>query len=463
MHKKHDSDLIPADTKLERTLRSLRKTKRAESATTTDERHDQTEEQKTAARSPPITDTMEDFWRPIIKEEYSATRQPTVDANNFELKPALITMVQQHQFTGHPTEDSNEHLVRCLRMANTVKLNGVRTEVIKLHLFPFSLRDIAATWYESLPYGYVDTWEELVEAYLGRFFPPSLTSERRREIIVFQQGEDESLYVAWEIFKRLLKRCPMHGIDLMTQMDIVYHALNDTSKGIIDASCCRAFKRKSAEEARDLIEDLAKCNMKAPSEFSRESSKGKGVMELSKMTTMEAKLDAIMHRIDKQERKMHTAHEIGAVERELMRKSVDMPTEEDFFGAEEVKYVNEQRSYHFKPNPNLPTHYNPTLRNHENFSYGGGALHVPRQGQHPQHGCPQPPRFQQQHQGYEGINDYQGQRRTQPFEEQMLQFMGDNNMLLQFHEHKLSDLEAFKSNSHMFQKNASASLKNLET
>ena len=184
-------------------------------------------------------------------------------------------------------------------MANTVKLNGVRPEVIKLHLFPFSLRDTAATWYESLPYGSVDTWEELVEAYLGRFFPPSLTSERMREIIVFQQGEDESLYIAWERFKRLLKRCPMHGIDLKTQMDIVYHALNDTSKGIIDASCCGAFKRKSAEEARDLIEDLAKCNMKAPSEFSRSIGRGRGIMELSKMTAMEAKLDAIMNRMDK--------------------------------------------------------------------------------------------------------------------------------------------------------------------
>ena len=104
-------------------------------------------------------------------------------------------------------------------------------------------------------------------------------------------------------------------------------------------------------------------------------------MELSKMTAMEAKLDAIMHRMDKQERKMHTAHEIGAVEREIMRRSADVPTEEDSYGAEEVKYVNEQRSYHFKPNPNLPTHYNPTLRNDENFSYGGGALRSPRQGQ----------------------------------------------------------------------------------
>ena len=83
---------------------------------------------------------------------------------------------------------------------------------------------------------------------------------------MFQQGEDESLYTAWERYKKLLKRCPMHSIDLKTQMD--YHSLNDTSKGIIDASCCGAFKRKSADEARDLIADLAKCNMKAPSESS---------------------------------------------------------------------------------------------------------------------------------------------------------------------------------------------------
>ena len=54
-----------------------------------DERHDQTEEQRTAARRPPITDTMEDFWRPIIQDEYSAIRQPTVDAYNFELKPVF--------------------------------------------------------------------------------------------------------------------------------------------------------------------------------------------------------------------------------------------------------------------------------------------------------------------------------------------------------------------------------------
>ena len=122
---------------------------------------------------------MEDFWRPIIQDEYSIVRQPAIATKNFELKPALITMVQHHQFIEHPNEDPNEHTRRFMRMENTVKLNGVRIEVIKLQLFPFLLRDVATTWFESLPIGSMNNWEELVEAYRSRFFSPTLTSKRR--------------------------------------------------------------------------------------------------------------------------------------------------------------------------------------------------------------------------------------------------------------------------------------------
>ena len=179
---------------------------------------------------------MEDFWRPIIKEEYSAVRQPPIEANNYELKPTLITVVQQNQFTRHHNEDLNEHLGRFLRMANTIKLNGVNPDVIKLQLFPFSLRDIVASWFESLSYGLVSNWEELVEAYLSRFFPHAFTSKRRGEIIAFKQKEDESLYNACERYKQLLRRCPIHRIEKMTQMDIFYHAMNYTLNGIMDAA-----------------------------------------------------------------------------------------------------------------------------------------------------------------------------------------------------------------------------------
>ena len=99
-------------------------------------------------------------------------------------------------------------------------------------------------------------------------------------------------------------------------MDIFYHAMNYTSKGIIYASCCEAFKRRNAEEARQLIEDLATCNYKAPSEASGSSGRmrGSGLIGLDRITAIEAKLDAVMNKLGNNERRMHTAHEVGAVE-----------------------------------------------------------------------------------------------------------------------------------------------------
>ena len=80
----------------------------------------------------------------------------------------------------------------------------------------------------------------------------------------------------------------MHGIDLTTHMDIFYHAMNYASKGIIDAYCCGAFRRRNAEEARQLIEDLTKCNYKAPSEASGSSNRlgRSGLIELNRMISI---------------------------------------------------------------------------------------------------------------------------------------------------------------------------------
>ena len=98
--------------------------------------------------------------------------------------------------------------------------------------------------------------------------------------------------------------------------------------------------------------------------------RGNGLIGLDRTTAIEAKLDAVMNKLSSNERRMHTAHEVGAV-REGRRNSAEGYEEEEPYQVEETKYTNEQRSYHFKPNPHLPTHYTPSLRNHESFSYGG--------------------------------------------------------------------------------------------
>ena len=59
-------------------------------------------------------------------------------------------MVQQNQYGGLPHEDPNVHLATFMEIADTVKMNGVTEDVIKLRLFPFSLRDKARGWLQSL-------------------------------------------------------------------------------------------------------------------------------------------------------------------------------------------------------------------------------------------------------------------------------------------------------------------------
>ena len=76
---------------------------------------------------------------------------------------------------------------------------------------------------------------------------------------------------------------------------------------------------------------------------------------------------------------MHSSHEVGIVKRNEQKSSADEGLAyEGPYQVEEAQFLDANRSYNFKPNLNLPTHYTPTLRNHENFSYGCGAQQGPR-------------------------------------------------------------------------------------
>ena len=98
-----------------------------------------------------------------------------------------------------------------LEICDTVKINGVSEYAIGLRLFPFSLRDKARGWLQSVQPGSITTWEELAQRFLSKFFPPSKTSQLRSEIAQFWQLDFEPLYESWEWFKDLIRRCSQHG------------------------------------------------------------------------------------------------------------------------------------------------------------------------------------------------------------------------------------------------------------
>jgi hypothetical protein len=65
--------------------------------------------------------------------------ETNIGDDSFELKPALINMVQQSPLCGKASEDANAHLQHFLEICRTFTIRGVTQDVVCLHLFPFSL------------------------------------------------------------------------------------------------------------------------------------------------------------------------------------------------------------------------------------------------------------------------------------------------------------------------------------
>ena len=86
------------------------------------------------------TRTLYDFITPGVQDISPTIARPTMKVNNFELRLVLVSKFQQMQFGGSPMEDLNLHLSIFLKVCDTLKLNGVSTDAIRLCLFSFSLK-----------------------------------------------------------------------------------------------------------------------------------------------------------------------------------------------------------------------------------------------------------------------------------------------------------------------------------
>ncbi|KAH9781899.1 hypothetical protein KPL71_008667 [Citrus sinensis] len=115
------------------------------------------------------------------------------------------------QFNGLPNEDPHLHLKLFLEVSDVFKIAEATQDALKLRLFPYSLRDRARAWLNSLPSDSIAKWNELADKFLMKYFIPTKNAKLRNEITFFHQLEDESLYEAWERFKDLLRRCPHHA------------------------------------------------------------------------------------------------------------------------------------------------------------------------------------------------------------------------------------------------------------
>ena len=176
--------------------------------------------------------------------------RPTINANNFKIKPALLQMIQSSvQFYGLANEDPNAHIANFLKICDTFKYNRVSDDAIRLRLFPFTLKNRAKAWLNSQPPTSITIWELLAKAFLAKYFLPAKTAKIIKDITTFQQFEMESLSDAWERFKELLRSCPHHGLPRDVLIRTFYNGVTRSTRDTIDAAAGGSLMRKIVEAA----------------------------------------------------------------------------------------------------------------------------------------------------------------------------------------------------------------------
>nr|GEW14496.1 reverse transcriptase domain-containing protein [Tanacetum cinerariifolium] len=255
--------------------------------------------------------TMKELCQPSLNGQGGPTAPIAIQATNFGLKNDMIQQVQNScQFHGLPGDDANKHPDKFLHVTQSIKVNGVTDDALRLYLFPHSLTHHATAWFDRLPRNSINTFEQMAKMFLDKYFPPSMVTKLINEITNFLQRPDESLFEAWErgtFMKKRLEEC----YDLIENMT-AHHNDWDTSAQQSESSSSitssfdskiTALKAEMAKINKNLMRvlqppmaTLKTFMLQEPIKMNIASSLGSGTLPANTITNLKEDLKGITTR-----------------------------------------------------------------------------------------------------------------------------------------------------------------------
>src|SRR4051812_36660276 len=116
------------------------------------------------------------------------------------------------------------------------KYKEVDGDIVKLKLFPLSLRGRAKEWLQSLPRNSIDSWDKCKDDFIGKYYPPAKIIQLRSNIMNFRKLDNEHFAHAWERMKSLVKKYPTHVLISCMFIQFFYAVLNFPSWILLDSA-----------------------------------------------------------------------------------------------------------------------------------------------------------------------------------------------------------------------------------
>src|SRR3954451_388595 len=216
---------------------------------------------------------------------------PALEAAFYEIKPALLNLVMKEQFSGISTEDAASHLNNFVELCEMQKYRDIDGDIVKLKLFPLSLRGRAKDWFLSLPRNTIDSWVKCKDAFIGKYYPPAKIISLRSDIMKFRQFDNEHVAQAWERMNSLVKNCPTHGLTTWMIIQTFYAGLNFFSRNLLDSAARGTFMSITLGEATKLLDNMMINYSKWHTE---RAPQGKKVNSVEETSLLSDKIDTIM-------------------------------------------------------------------------------------------------------------------------------------------------------------------------
>ncbi|KAH9686903.1 hypothetical protein KPL70_014565 [Citrus sinensis] len=296
-----------------------------------------------------------DYFSPLANLSTSCIRYPNVAARSFELKPSVLNCLPT--FYGLENEDPYNHLNDFHAICQTFKYENFSDDDVKLRLFPFSLKNRARSWLNTLPANSISSWEQMVTKFLNKYFPVHKTNAIRREISEFTQRDDEQFFETWERFNGLLLKCPHHGYEKWHQCQYFLEGLLPNVQEWLMATSGGELMSKSASEIWEFFQRQAD-NSQQRSRSLRNTRRIKGVNEVynGESSSEIKEVKAIIEGLSRQIASLSTA------------KSTE-PHDHDSYSDQANAIGVMRKPSNYNPYSNT---YNPGWRDHPNFSWSQG-------------------------------------------------------------------------------------------
>ena len=174
------------------------------------------------------------------------------------VRPYLVPLIPT--FHGMESENPYTHIKEFEEVCNTFTEEITTLDLMRLKLFPLTLKDKAKIWLNSLRPRSIRNWTEMQAEFLKKFFSTHRTNSLKRQISTFLANEKEKFYACWERYMEALNACPHHGFDTWLLVSYFYDGISPSMKKLLETMCGGDFLNKNPEEALDFPGHVAEAS-----------------------------------------------------------------------------------------------------------------------------------------------------------------------------------------------------------